>query len=695
MKITVRIGFVLMTLALAGFQAGVKGEQCVLYYEEGSSQSITCGTSDTFAKYGPRIEINQTFQETIYCDSNCNCHTNDPARYSPQCYKSGNRTNVTAHVNAVERSMTRVVCYRNDVALYNVYCLMRIYIKPSKPVCSDPQFVDGGSAVLLTCTSNRVFPSAFCGVVIRNETGELFQEKHRLSFNASQKSSDQYPGDFSATCDIRMQLPGVAENVYQIAAFFAAGIPEYASTAVLAGKIQLDLRATSLVNPLMTRRQVTFDPDIQELKLDIAIISNPPPYEFSLSVSQDESVTPVSVPSGQFSVEYNSDGGSDYKGTLSLAIKSAVLADHRRFSHFTFTASNGVRGASTFIDKFTYTKLDVPPTQPTCDAPVFLEDGLTALIACKADGVHPDGTCSFTPTASSPSLRILPKIETKINTSKAYPGEMEVSCELRFAAAGNGAGLYQFQVAITPSGISGNQAVVVTTPTLNIAPIRLYSPEDNHHVFKYPPAGVLSVSTHVTGNPAPNWVSLWVRKSHTSQSVPMTSREYQWTYTKLSSAASDSGVIQVEISGGLEQGEITSFTLKATNGVLDDGEFEYKFSVNDVGTNNSPQKEDDNDNLPIIVGAAAGGLALLLIIIVIIVCMRRRRSSEPDYFDRPHASPDSFYIYPNMGYEAGTGEGPYSQTSKPSMTVERPVSENSLPEYSELYDIPSTDNQRY
>ena len=110
-------------------------------------------------------------------------------------------------------------------------------------------------------------------------------------------------------------------------------------------------------------------------------------------------------------------------------------------------------------------------------------------------------------------------------------------------------------------------------------PTTLLNFEDNNHIFKYPQSGQLAIDVYVKGNPEPTNVRLWVRQSDASGTVPVSSQNFRWTYQKTAGAV-QSGVIQLTISGGLEDGEISSYTLKAENGVVSESEFEYKFSVN-------------------------------------------------------------------------------------------------------------------
>ena len=118
--------------------------------------------------------------------------------------------------------------------------------------------------------------------------------------------------------------------------------------------------ATTLENPDRGSHQIAVTPKPQELKVNISIISNPPPNSFSLAVSHDESQTPVTVSSHLFSVQYRSREDTDLRGTIELSVLTAAVTVHERFNYFIFSASNGVVGSrpTLFQFKFTWIRLD-------------------------------------------------------------------------------------------------------------------------------------------------------------------------------------------------------------------------------------------------------------------------------------------------------------------------------------------------
>ena len=111
-------------------------------------------------------------------------------------------------------------------------------------------------------------------------------------------------------------------------------------------------------------------------------------------------------------------------------------------------------------------------------------------------------------------------------------------------------------------------------------PTTLQDPDENNHVFNCPVSGELKVDIHVRGSPGPNRATLW-RQSLASSKVPVSSRDFQWTYVT-TAARSGVGCIELSVTGGLESGGISSYTLKVENGIIGEPEFKYMFTVNDL-----------------------------------------------------------------------------------------------------------------
>ncbi|KAK3803046.1 hypothetical protein RRG08_056540 [Elysia crispata] len=451
---------VFVTTPIVTVNLGEKSISHCGIFEEGTGTFLTCRANrNSFGRLSFLIEVNQTFQELSYCDSNGICHDNDPTRFATtfEYDNSTDKNEVALHIFALTRDMKKMHCYLDDTPFAG--CLFTTYIAPAKPICNGPEFAEDGRAAILTCSSDPVYPTAGCRTTISTFHHNTVSLKDRMSVEHNLTDSEQYPGNKNLTCLFKLQLTDIAEGRYEFDIDFYVEVHGRKTNTTEADTIPaLELRATSLENPNRGSRQILNSRKPQELKVNISVISNPPPNSFSLAVSHDESQTPVTVPSDLFSVQYRSREHTDLRGTIELSVLTAAVTVHERFNYFIFSASNGVVGSRpTLLQfKFTWIRLDFLPTQPTCDAPVFVDEGATALITCTAD------------RANSQSADVPPRIRARNSDSTAYPGQQTVTCELRLPVAGNRAGQYQFQVEITPSFTSGNQSVFVTTPNVTV-----------------------------------------------------------------------------------------------------------------------------------------------------------------------------------------------------------------------------------
>ncbi|GFS00959.1 hypothetical protein ElyMa_002826800 [Elysia marginata] len=129
---------------------------------------------------------------------------------------------------------------------------------PNKPTCSALEFVEDDTAVRLTCTSDRVYPTALCIVAVTvsqkpfntvalvalpvQKAAAEFQEKYRLSVTDTVVNSTRYPGDRELTCMFRMHLTHIQEGRFTFAVNFRAPVRDYKPTIKHADSIPaLDL----------------------------------------------------------------------------------------------------------------------------------------------------------------------------------------------------------------------------------------------------------------------------------------------------------------------------------------------------------------------------------------------------------------------------------------------------------------------
>ena len=108
-----------------------------------------------------------------------------------------------------------------------------------------------------------------------------------------------------------------------------------------------------------------FDPESEQVKLDIHVISNPQPYIFSLSVRDEEGLSNFSsVSRRHYSVWYsdraggsgrgdsNNVGENRQRGTIELSLAVSGAVDGKRITFFRLTADNGVVGSAHFEYRF-------------------------------------------------------------------------------------------------------------------------------------------------------------------------------------------------------------------------------------------------------------------------------------------------------------------------------------------------------
>ncbi|KAK3797170.1 hypothetical protein RRG08_001837, partial [Elysia crispata] len=342
-------------------------------------------------------------------------------------------------------------------------------VAPAKPTCTGPELVENGAVAQVTCSSDRVYPTAECEANIFRDPGNV-RVKTPLSVSRQITASEQYPGDKKLTCWFKLHLANIDEGRYKFEPQFYVDLPSHKANITKADALpDLNLRATTLENPYDAHDKIAVAPKPKELTRNISVISNPPPNLFSLAVRQNESSTPVHLSSKFYSVHYRSEGDGSLKGTIELNVSTSAVTVEERFNHFLLSASNGLVGRNVFLYKLTWIRLDILPTQPTCNAPVFIDQGATVLFTCSADRVYSSGRCSFQPTADSLRENLQGSVRTKNEDSKAYPGQKVVTCELYLSVARNKVGVYQFQVEITPSFRIGDQSVIATTPSVNLA----------------------------------------------------------------------------------------------------------------------------------------------------------------------------------------------------------------------------------
>ena len=109
--------------------------------------------------------------------------------------------------------------------------------------------------------------------------------------------------------------------------------------------------ATTLNNPSDNNQTVTFE--AEELKMNISVISSPPPSRFSLLVSHNKTANFASLSSEHYSVKYIKSTDDSMIGTIELTVATSEVMEGQQISFFSFIADNGIIGKTNFEYLFT------------------------------------------------------------------------------------------------------------------------------------------------------------------------------------------------------------------------------------------------------------------------------------------------------------------------------------------------------
>ncbi|GFO28982.1 hypothetical protein PoB_005548700 [Plakobranchus ocellatus] len=226
-------------------------------------------------------------------------------------------------------------------------------------------------------------------------------------------------------------------------------------------------------------------------------------------------------------------------------------------------------------------KVYVKASPPQCEGPRFVGDNTTAVTTCTTQRIYPGGKCDYRiRNLGEEDFQFL-SLSASETDSRQYPGDKEFMCQLLIHITGMPEKTYHVRPEITPNLPGLPASAVATTPTylpaLTISPTALYSSSDNNHDVEYSASDEIEVNIRVTGNPPPNHFSLSKRDDETSPPVPLSEQDFSVTYSASSSDAE--GTITLVITGGLDRGTTSFYTLKADNGVVGTEEFRYNFVV--------------------------------------------------------------------------------------------------------------------
>ncbi|GFO25076.1 hypothetical protein PoB_005158100 [Plakobranchus ocellatus] len=271
---------------------------CGFYIEEGIRWLLTCGTRTAqFTSFGPRVEIDGQILDVGHCDSDGNCISPYPSNFgvTSGTNETTGRKEVTVTIYSANRTMTRTHCYRDGIPINGVECLLNIY------------------------------------------------------------DSAQFPGDKEVTCQLRIQIVGIPENLYRFRpVLFPENAPNIASAITYGDTMPpLSLWRTVLSDEAENDRVFNF-PESDELLVTIPVTGNPQPNRFSLNVRYTNTSAPSPMPDEDYSAIFN-PSTSNSRGVITLTISAGLKRDQT--SRFSFKADNGVVGRSALEYNFSVLKL--------------------------------------------------------------------------------------------------------------------------------------------------------------------------------------------------------------------------------------------------------------------------------------------------------------------------------------------------
>ncbi|GFR98285.1 hypothetical protein ElyMa_002766100 [Elysia marginata] len=394
----------------------------------------------------------------------------------------------------------------------------------------------------------------------------------------------------------------------------------------------------------------------------------------------------VKLPSGasqQLSVCYKNNSCSDnqpnaykanlnhYSGQGNSVMLLKIGSVSRDDSHIQCTV-DGIVSGQCILDVY------VDPDKPVCQPPKFIQNGTTTFLQCTADNVYPSARCHFTAQGVVEGEQT---VHVSHRESTLFPGNKEVTCELRVPVRGHSAGDYLFRAAVQPDvpfRLTGDHFVQGDEISLKLSEVALEESHSDNMTFEIKKGSDLRKTLHITGNPPPNRFSLTMRPEKDATALTVLDKDHTISY--------GSGSLQLQLRDvGRSGSRFGYYTFRAGNDV--GGlwpQLEYKFILQEKYNEPSPSpspvsgESDGGLGLPAVIGIVVGA-ALFIIIVVIVICylkmIRRRKAEErPQNGNFDHPYPASGYIYPNMAFEP-TRDDQYNQAEKPPPYAEEDYTE--------------------
>ncbi|GFO25071.1 hypothetical protein PoB_005157600 [Plakobranchus ocellatus] len=218
---------------------------------------------------------------------------------------------------------------------------------PTEPSCASPEFVDEGTAVLFSCTADRIFPRGRCEFTLMD--GKNISEQ-RLQQTTSHDMSFRFPGEQKVTCQLHLSVTDVPGGSYRFQVEVSPDLPRVqASDIIVTSPLPtLSLRSTALYKPSDNDHVFKYDGSGQ-FSVDVEIVGNPGPNRVSLRLKSDEISNGNPVLSQNYHWRYERSAGND-GGIIQIFITGGLPTSGTNM--YSLKAENGVAGGDTFVYVF-------------------------------------------------------------------------------------------------------------------------------------------------------------------------------------------------------------------------------------------------------------------------------------------------------------------------------------------------------
>ncbi|GFO36955.1 hypothetical protein PoB_006346000 [Plakobranchus ocellatus] len=316
--------------------------------EEGTQTDLRCETSDAqdFQTFGVRSTSDSgVFRYLSICNKNGSCTDNEPDHYNAKLTKTFDESTgsfvytLRLIMYSVSRDDSQLHCVTDGIS--QAQCELDVYVKPEKPVCARPKFIQNGAVIFLECKADRIYPNALCSFY--KSDSEKVDSSLVHSFH---QPSARYPRNKQVTCELRMPVRHLQEGDYHLLAAVQPSVPERSDDDLVYADSPSSVKLSTVGFSYPPGEGTSFKVEAgTNLGTVLDITGNPPPNRFSVKLQPISDYKILTVPHGYYDVSYSN-------GKLTLLLKD-VGKSGPGFGNFTFRASNGINGTSPEL-KYTF-----------------------------------------------------------------------------------------------------------------------------------------------------------------------------------------------------------------------------------------------------------------------------------------------------------------------------------------------------